>query len=121
MKNKEIVVIDLDATIQVLETREMALECLGEVFDAIAGYKSKFNDAHTASDIEKLRAQAHIMKGILACCSLPAMKSALTPYHELLRDENSDDAQRREAHDALMVEMDRFVEYYPKFKAENEE
>ena len=77
MKNKEIAVIDLDATIQVLETREMALECLEDFFDGINGYKSKFNDAYVASDIEKLRAQAHMLKGVLAYCSLPAMKNAL--------------------------------------------
>ena len=40
--------------------------------------------------------------------------------YELLRDENSDNTRKQEAYDALMVEMDRFVKFFPKFKAENE-
>ena len=120
MNNEELAIIDLGATIQTLETKEDALACLGSFFDEIDGYKSALVSAHAASDTEKLRSVAHKLKGILGYCSLPAMWVVYEHYHKLLRDEKSRDDERGPAYDALIVEIDRFMEYFPKFKAENE-
>ncbi len=106
----ELLVLDLKESIAALGSEETARSVIKTCADDLQDHKDELVNAFKERSTQKLRDIMHYMKGGVCYIKAPALMHGLESFHTAVKEEPQDAETLETRYQALLIEIDRFVE-----------